>query len=126
MKLNLNCVRDTLFYLEENLSINEDLEINDVDLYELNNHLNHSIQEIANVLLVISEAGFIETCTDMCSNQYTDICVYRITYDGYQFIESIRPDTVWDKVKSVGSKVGVLTFDMITTIASNVITSMIE
>lgn len=104
MKLNPECIRDILFCLEENLKITPDLELEEVDLYELSNHLNYPIQELANTLLVLSEAGFIEIAADYGSNQITHIDVYRITYAGYQFIESIRPEPVWNKVKSVGKK----------------------
>lgn len=125
MKLNPECIRDILFCLEENLKITPDLELEEVDLYELSNHLNYPIQELANTLLVLSEAGFIEIAADYGSNQITHIDVYRITYAGYQFIESIRPEPVWNKVKSVGKNIGSFSINSIFQIAVEVISTLI-
>ena len=35
MTLNPDCVRDTLFFLEDHLSINSELEFSTIDIYEL-------------------------------------------------------------------------------------------
>ena len=59
MKLNPDCVRDILFYLEEHLSISEDLEIEEIDIYELKRQLKYPIQELVNTILVLGEAEFI-------------------------------------------------------------------
>lgn len=125
MKLNIDCIRDILFYLEENLQLTPDLELEEISLFDLPQHLNYSIQELANTLLVLQEAGFIEAFVDYGDNQITLLDIYRITYDGYQFIESIRPETVWNKVKSVGKNVGSFSISTITQIATGVITSLI-
>ena len=125
MKLNPDCIRDILFYLEENLQITPDLEFEEISLFNLPQYLDYSIQELANALLVLREAGFIETMIDFGNNQITLLDVYRITYDGYQFIESIRPEPVWSKVKSVGKNVGSFSISTITQIATGVITSLI-
>lgn len=125
LKLNPECIRDILFYLEENLQITTDLELEEIDLYELNNHLDYSIQELANTLLALSEADFIEIAADYGSNQITHLDVYRITYAGYQFIESIRPEPVWNKVKSIGKNIGSFSINSISQIAVEVISALI-
>lgn len=125
MKLNIDCIRDILFYLEENLQLTPDLELEEISLFDLPQHLNYSIQELANTLLVLQEAGFIEAYVVHGDNQITLLDIYRITYDGYQFIESIRPETVWHKVKSVGKSVGSFSISTITQIATGVLTSLI-
>ena len=58
--------------------------------------------------------------------QLADLDVYRITYDGYQFIETIRPEPVWAKVKSTGKHIGSFSIDVITRVATTVLTSMIN
>lgn len=58
MKLNPECIRDIMFYLEENLTMNSDLEINEISVFDLPEKLNYSIEEIANTLLVLDDAEF--------------------------------------------------------------------
>lgn len=53
MKLNPDCVRDILFFLEDHLSINSELEFSSIDIYELDQSLNYSIGELSNTLLVL-------------------------------------------------------------------------
>ncbi len=126
MKLNPDCMRDILFYLEEHLTISEDLEFERISMYDLAQHFDYSIQEILNTLIVLDEAGYIITFRDDGSNRVTELGVYRITYDGYQFIETIRPESVWKKVKSTGKHIGSFSIDVITQVATNVLTSMIN
>lgn len=59
-------------------------------------------------------------------DRIADLDVYRITYDGYQFIETIRPEPVWEKVKSTGKHIGSFSIDVITRVATTVLTSMIN
>lgn len=126
MKLNPDCIRKIMFYLEEHLVISEDLEFEEISIHDLKGKLNYPIQELANTLIVLHEAGFIEIETDYGSNRIVLLDVKRITYDGYQFIETIRPEPVWKKVTSVGKHIGSFSIDVITQIATGVLTSMIN
>ncbi len=127
MKYNLDCARDVLFLLEEKLTISPDLEIGFLSLQDIATHLNkYEINEIANTLIVLNEADFIHADILYASDCIDELLVSRITYDGYQFIESIRPETVWQKVKTVGSTVGSFSTNAISQIAVSVITSLIN
>lgn len=126
MKLNPDCIRAVLFYLEENLSISSDLEINEISIFDLDRNLEYSINELANTLLVLDDAGFIVTARDDGGNCINELDVYRITYDGYQFIETIRPEPAWKKVKSVCGKIGSFSANVIIQVASNVLTELIR
>lgn len=127
MKYNLDCARDVLFLLEEKLTISPDLEIGFLSLQDIATHLNkYEINEIANTLIVLNEADFIHAEILYASDCIDELLVSRITYDGYQFIESIRPETVWQKVKTVGSTVGSFSTNTISQIAVSVITSLIN
>ena len=61
MTLNPDCVRDTLFFLEDHLSINSELEFSTIDIYELDKSLDYPIGELSNTLLVLDDAGFIQS-----------------------------------------------------------------
>ena len=126
MKLNPDCIRDIMFYLEEHLSISSELEIEEVSVYTLEKALSYPIQELANTLFALDDAGFIEINYDFGSNRIDILNVSRITYGGYQFIESVRPEPVWNKVKSVGRHVGSFSMNTITQVATSVLTTMVN
>lgn len=126
MKLNPDCMRNILFYLEEHLTITNDLEFQEISVLGLDKKLNYPVQELANTALVLYEAGLIEAEVDYGDNHIHLFDIYRITYDGYQFIESIRPQSVWEKIKIIGSHIGSFSIDVISQIATGVLTSMIE
>lgn len=126
MRLNPDCIRDILFFLEEKLTLAPDLTFQEIDYDVLCNNLSYSDAEIVNTLVVLDEAGFIITASDYSNEGLEELCICRITYDGYQFIETIRPETVWQKVKHAGSSVGSMSIDVITKVATSVITDLLK
>ena len=83
MKLNPKCIRAIMFYLEENLTMNPNLEINKISVFDLPGKIKFSIEEITNTLLVLDDAGFIVCYWDEGDGAITALDVYRITYAGY-------------------------------------------
>lgn len=126
MKLNPECIRDIMFYLEENLTMNSDLEINEISIFDLPEKLNYSIEEIANTLLVLDDANFIVCYRNNGEDAIVALDIYRITYTGYQFLESIRPDSVWKKVQTISGNIGSFSLNVISQIATSVLTQMIN
>lgn len=126
MKFNPDCMRSVLLYLENNLSISSDLEIHPITIQELRENLSYSIQEIANMVLILDEGKFISASSFGADNQISELIIYRITYEGYQLIESVRSDLVWKKVKSIGKNVGSFSISVISQIASGVLVSLIN
>lgn len=106
MKLRPECMRDILLYLEEHLTITSELEISEIDIFELMESLDYPSGEIANTLLALDEAGFIDSDCCYASNCIDDLIISRITYSGYQFLETIRPETVWHKIQSALTTIG--------------------
>lgn len=127
MKYNLDCARDILFLLEDKLTISPDLEFDILSIQEIALDLTkYEIQDIANTLIVLEEAGFIVASSLDANNALSEFAVSRITYDGYQFIENIRSVTVWNQTKSVCLKVGSFSISTISQIAVSIITSLIN
>ena len=127
MKYNLDCAREILFLLERDLTISPDLEFETLSCIDIADRLNsYEITEIVNTLFLLKEAGFIEAGNSFGDNHVTNFLVSRITYEGYQFIENIRPETVWNKVKSITAKVGTFSINAITQIAVSTITTLIN
>ena len=121
MKLNPECIRDIMFYLEENLTMNSDLEINEISVFDLPEKLNYSIEEITNTLLVLDDANFIVCYRNNGDDAIVALDIYRITYTGYQFLESIRPDSVWKKVQTISGNIGSFSLNVISQIATSVL-----
>lgn len=126
MKFNPDCMKDVLFYLEENLTFSSDLEPEYVTIQTLVENLPYTIQEIANMILIMDEAGFISASKFGSNNRIQELFVNRITYSGYQLIESIRPQPVWEKVKSIGQNIGSFSISVISQIASGALTQMVN
>ncbi len=126
MKLNPDCIRDVLLYLEENLSISPELEFLHMDIHQLGKDLNYPLNEIANTVLSLNDAGFIVSDTFSAGDGCVMIMISRITYSGYEFIELVRPESVWKKVKSTGKHIGSFSFSVITQIATNVLSSLVN
>ena len=127
MKINHDCIRDLLLYLEENLILTPNLEFCSISLQELINsgQLNYPKEVIAHTATLLDQAGYIDISVSYADNCISSLDIYRITYDGYNFLDSIRPQTVWDKTKSACSKLGSWSFNTITQIASNVLSQTI-
>ena len=126
MKLNPDCIRDVLLYLEENLTITPELEIKSLALGQIEKALPYSQEELGNTLLVLGEAGFIKETHNMTGgNKIYSMSVSRITYAGYQFIETIRPKTVWARTKHILKQLGSFSLELIKDVGIDVLKSQI-
>lgn len=129
MQLNLNCVRDTLIVLEEWLVLNDELSFKWLSLEDIcksSNLLKYSKSEIAYTLIMLTEADFIKSCISYGSNEIDDLEVLRFTYQGHQLLESIRPQSMWDKIYSIADKTGSKSISTIMEIADIVLPDVIK
>lgn len=109
MKLDLNCIRDTLLTLEEWLILNEDLEFIPQSLAELSQAsrmLKYSRPQIAYTIVILNEADFIKASIKYVSGSIYFLTVTRLTYKGHQFLDSIRPEDTWCKIHKICDKTG--------------------
>lgn len=122
MKLNLDTIRTLLLYLEENLAVSEN-RFEEIDYTQISEDTKISIPETINTLKVLDEAGFIQTIGNYGDDSIDELCVFRITYDGYQFIDSIRPVPRWKKVLKILAIIGSSSLNLVSPIASQLIAS---
>lgn len=59
-------------------------------------------------------------------NGYAIKSINELTFDGHEFIETIRPKTVWDKTKHIVSQAGTASLAVISDIASSCATEFIS
>lgn len=127
MQINEECIRDILKYLIENLDINvensNEFNYTNITVLELINSPalsgKYLEKDIIYSINILSQCGFIEgkklqdKVNVFCSLQE----IRNVTYIGQRFYETIKPEKVWEKTKSVINKVGVHTLDFIETVA---------
>lgn len=106
------------------MTLSPDLELNLLTLNDIADFVtDYGKNEIANTLLVLHEGGFIEASYLYTGTCISELLVSRITYNGYQLIENIRPESVWNKLKAAGIKVGSLSLSALSQVAVSLITS---
>ena len=120
MKLNQDCIRDLLLYLEENLKINDYLSISNIALK------NYSSEELLYTADKLCEASYLKCSRKVYDNTDLMIFVSSITYTGHQFLDNIRDDKVFAKTKSVLSSFKSVSIEIISETASKVITNLIN
>lgn len=120
MYLNKDCVRDLLLYFEENLKPFESHQMNfeELDLYS------QSVIYYTTVQLL--DAGLIVGDSISIKGSFPLISIERISWQGHQFLDNIRPKTVWDKTQDICKELGTNSIDAIIKISSAVITEIIK
>lgn len=94
MKLNNECIRDLLFYLEENLKYHQRLYVHDIKLKS------YSPDELLYTVERLKEANFLNCFGGIYSKYNLPLSIDSITYQGHQFLDSIRDEHVWNSAKS--------------------------
>jgi len=118
MKLNYDCVRDVMLYLEENLIFGNPIR-------DTNINLNYDIKEIRYSLLKLHEINYLDGSVSKYMDGDYSVITTDITFYGHKFIGKIQSDTIWDKTKSVSKDLGIQTINGITQIAGSVISGLI-
>lgn len=118
MKLNYDCVRDVMLYLEENLNFGNPIR-------DTNINLNYDIKEISYSLLKLHEINYLDGSVSKYMDGDYSVITTDITFYGHKFIGEIQSDTIWDKTKSVSKDLGIQTINGITQIAGSVISGLI-
>ncbi len=127
MQMNIDCLKDVLQYCVDNIDYEEDGDswntksVNLFMMYE-SPKLKYDKKDIMRSVLKLDECGFIKVSTKFPNNKpYLERCsIEDVTYRGYQFIESVREPSVWEKTKSIAGKVGNHTLNFIESVAHDV------
>ena len=125
MKLNQDCIRDLLLYLEETLTLSSTL---DIDCYSNKSFISkYNIDDLRYATMKLVEGNFInadiQTFVDI-DTPY--ISINSITYNGHKLLDNIRDNKVWAKTKTALSKIESVSIDIISETASKVLVSLIN
>lgn len=128
MELNKDCVRDVLLSCEELLKMDEEGYMNSLSHEELEQVLpNYKTEDIIYTVVKLKEAGFLDVkVTRASGNILVDVRINDITFTGHEFLNDIRDDNNWKKVKAIAKSVGAFSINMIAQIAVGVIQTNIS
>lgn len=120
MLLSHECIRDILILCEKETSLASNLEWVPIRLTSFCYSLtNYSRQDIAYTLYLLNEAGYIDCNIIEANGGIVDIFVYRLTYSGHEFLDTIKADNVWKKIKSALTSAGSISLPVIHSLGSH-------
>lgn len=121
MKLDITCVRDILLYVEK-LPFNSVAYISDIN----DEYPKYSEEELTYTCLKLIEGGYLSGVTLPMMRSYLPElqCITCMTFEGHQFLETIRPETVFEKTKNTLSSVGTFSFDIVSKIGTSLLTQL--
>ena len=128
MELNKDCVRDILLKCEELLQMNDDGTMNTLQSGDLKEVLpDYDLSVIKYSVLKMDEADLINARIISFDDSIVgEFLIFDIIYFGHEFIEQIKDDNNWNKVKDVAKKVGSSSIDILLQIATGVLTNKIN
>lgn len=120
MRLNPNCVRNLLAYVEENAHYGSALFAEQIELSDFTK------EDIIYTADKLAEAKYINA--EVSYNIYGEphILISSLTWTGHEFLDNIRDDSVWKNTKKVISKFSSVSLSLIGNIAGQVISAMIK
>jgi hypothetical protein len=121
MQLTPDCIRDVLLELET-----FHIGVYKVDSFQ-NCLLHYSSEQILYTLIKLYEGAYINAQLIRSSDgQLITFRVYDMTFQGHEFLEKIRSDTVWNqKLKPVFTTIGSMSLEVISSVANSAITSLV-
>lgn len=118
MNLNHDCVRDLMLVFE-------DVPYGETPTMEyflrLENLKTYPMEDVLYCTEKLLEAGYIELHRIKAWGMPFDGIFREITWEGHQFLDSIKSDTVWEKTKSrVSSTVGSASLQVLSALATSI------
>ena len=118
MVINNDCVRDIMFTIEEESSFEHPCRMTSINRYPL--LVKYEIDVLKYHLRYLTMKEFL-----FMPNKDDDLG-YDLTPAGHEFIQNIRNDNNWNKVKKISSKIGFASLEVISAIAQGVATAAIN
>lgn len=130
MKLNYECVRDVMLYLEAQpyITLNKDgaPTFKSIALKQISDCLpNFKKEDIYYALFNLEQAGFIKASSQPGNGAIQIYLVNYITYEGHEFLERIKEPSIWEKTRTIAGKIGAASLSIISQIASDIIIKLV-
>lgn len=132
MQLKPDCVRDTLLFLEENLTIDYEKDnFNSITLAQLTEqmmlkHTHYDAEDIWYTVYNLHKIRFIEGRINDAGGHKMMFCdIENITWNRHQFLNTIRPTNIWEATKQGASKLGLMSMSALSTISMEVMKAVV-
>lgn len=117
MKLDRDCVRDLLLFVE---SLDHGQVVQSDDLGNIPALASHSAETITYTVEKLDEAGFLNVKFMRVLGGEDPFFIKSITWDGHQFLDNIRDDGIWKETKKVTSKIASVSVGILADVAASV------
>lgn len=124
MRLNQDAVRDILLFVESNLEFNNFFKLK--DFYEAETLKKYDNDTIKYTLLKLSETDYLHSNPMISNNDLVSFSTGMLTWEGHEFLDTIRDKQVWTRTKAVTSKLESVSIGMLSRIGTGVINHMID
>lgn len=116
MKRDLNLIRNMLLRIEELNSTKQKITIESfLDLCADSALISLHIE-------LLIDSNYIETSEPIYCGVIKDFLIYRITSDGYDYLDSIRENSIWERTENMLFKVGgSAALDVVKSVAASII-----
>jgi len=118
LKLNHDCVRDTLLYLEENLKLDDSLNCFQISIPKYNS------EDIVYTIQKLSDGNLINVIDCSTLGGYSCI-ITSLTFKGHEYLDNIRDSKVWKQTKSIISKIASVSLDVTSKVAAQVVSNIL-
>lgn len=121
MKRDMDLIRHLLLFLDEkpdpSMIMAEDIPIEGFSRSEIQYHLN-----------LMFQAGLLngETVRSTTSDRLISVLPFDLTWQGHEFLESVRDPEIWRQAKSGASKAGTASIDFIWGVAKAILRNAIR
>ena len=119
MKRDMDLCRKILFAIEE--------QYVDVVLYNISIE-GYSMEEVAYHCKILRDAKLISDYgAQYASDQIYSFGVGSLTWEGHEFLDKVREDTIWNKTKGIiSSKLLPMTLDVVKDVATSIISAAVQ
>ncbi|MEF2965086.1 DUF2513 domain-containing protein [Paenibacillus sp. M1] len=117
MKLDRECVRDVLLLIE---SFDREQVITSDELLNLQALNNYGESTILYTVEKLDEAGFVNVKFMPVLGGENPFFLQSITWEGHQFLDTIRDPAIWRETKSIASKVASASLTVLSDVAAGV------
>ncbi len=120
MRRNWDTIRQLLSKVEECTLPTEVVRLTDFE--------KDQAVEISYHMELLIEAGLVDgQVVKSIGPEVKDFCARRLTWEGHEFLDSIRNETVWRKIKKVFTDKGLdMSFDLVKSVAKDAATNLIN
>jgi len=115
MELNHDCVRETLLEIEKTKQIGQPL--NDSNFSDNIIFEKYGFDTVMYTLLKLRDANYLDFKPQFSNGELFYWSIGDITWDGHEFLDNVRDNKVWSKVKDVAKDTSSMSVSLLSKLA---------